>query len=179
MPRNQTECLQLIQDAVNALNALRVWEDWAHMRAQRLGLQGEKRRERDDEHEDLCLMQYLQSVAVDLFDAEVYPAAASTSFPQIGRIPDYFKTYLAQLWEAYDELHTVANDLVIKGYKSIAEPIYCHIGHLFDEIIETRRTIKEGDLAGWEYHHVSRYQVAMDNVHDRYEGKEKKHGYTY
>lgn len=115
MAKYQAECIQLLQEATNLLNASQQWENHAHVRAQRIGLQGEKRRGRYDERKDLCLMQYLQSVAADVFDAEIIPEVVSVAFPQITKIPDYFKAYQLKLWETYESLHAIANELVVKG----------------------------------------------------------------
>lgn len=180
MAKYQAECIQLLQNAINLLHASQQWENRAQVRAQSLGLQAEKREERIEQRKELNLMQYLQSVANDAFDgAEIYPAAGNVTFPQVTQIPDYFKAYLAKLWETYYALHDIANELVVKDYKPIAEPIYEYICCLWDEIIDTRRMVKESALDGWSYHHVSRLQVSAENKHDRLEKLERKTGYKY
>lgn len=168
----------LMQRAINLLEASRAWEGQAFLKAQILGLQGEKRRERYEARKDYMLMQYLQCCAVDLFDTELTPSSSQVTISNTS-IPEYFRTYLKKLWETYNELHNIANDLVVAGWKPIAEPLYCHLDYLLEVIVETKRTIKEGDLADWEYHHVSRYQVSNHNIHDCYEKKEAKQGYKY
>lgn len=180
MANNKEDCIRLLQAAVNLLYASQEWEGVAHMKAQKLGLQGEKRRERYEQRKELCIMQYLQSVAIDLFDVEIMPARQNVNFPQVTDIQSYFNQYLAKLWEIYEGIHSIANELVVKNYKAISEPLYEYACCLFKEIIDTRRTIKEGTIANWEFHHVSRYQVSMkENVHDKFEGKEEQQGYKY
>lgn len=179
MAQYQTECLKLLQDAINLLDASQKWENRAQIKAQKLGIQGEKRREGHDERKELCLAQYLQRTAMDIFDAELYPEVGNVSAPAFSRPQDYFTAYHAKLWETYEALHMIANELVVKGYKPIAGPMYDYACYMFDEIIDTRRQLKEYALAGWEYHHISRYQVSYENRHDDYEKKERKQGYEY
>lgn len=178
MAANKEQCIALLQSAINILDDSFRWEDQAYTRAQMLSVHGEKRRERHEARKDYMLQQHLKCLAVDLFDMELKAAPTSIVLPKTD-IPGYFDMYLKKLWKTYDELHKVANDLVVAGYKHIAEPIYCHLDCVFDEIIETKRTIKEGNLANWEFHHVSRYQVGYYNVHDCMEKKEQAEGYKY
>jgi len=151
MAQNKEDCIKLLQSAINLLHDSEKWCSQAFIKAQMLGLQGEKRRERHEARKGYMLMQYLQGVAVDLFDTEIYPANSDASLPAIPDIPSYFNQYLMKLWKEYEGVHMIANELVVKGYRKISEQMYCYTDCLFAEIIDTRRTIKENTLANWEY----------------------------
>lgn len=175
---NKTEYLQSIQAVINTLRACMEWDDKAFLEAQAIGLQGEKRRDCHEECKTLMLSQWLRRKTGDLFDVKVLPEPVQVNLPsEMSTIPGYFNAYLNKMEETYSGLHKQANVLVNMGYQPIAKKLYKYTCHLMKIIIEVRRIIKEGKLANWEYHHVSRYQVSFDNVHDRYECKEKKMGY--
>lgn len=177
---NSGKITALMQKAVNVLNDSEKWCNQAFMQAQLLGLQGEKRRERHEARKGYMLIQYIQSLSIDLFDHIITAQDSTVKIQGTKDIPSYFNMYLNKLETEYNELHTIANDMVVANYRIIAEQIYCYTDCLFKEIIDTKRAIKECTLAKWEYHHVSRYQVSMkENVHDIYEKKERKDGYDY
>lgn len=170
--------LPLFQTALDALERSRQWADQAFIRAQAIGLQGEKRRERHNARKDYMLIQHLRCLALDLFNTEIEPVKASGKVAA-STIPEYFREYLGKLVESYNELHQVANDMVVSGLRPASSPIYKLCDCLWDQIIECRRAIKEGELAKWEYHHISRYQVSFCNVHDKMEETEESEGYKF
>ncbi len=173
-----TKFHDLAQSAINLLCASAEWNALAHLRAQSLGLQGEKREARIDEHDAMWLKQYIASTANDLFGAEMRAYPVQLSLPDsMNSIPGYFEGLRQKLEDEYDHLHRIANELVVAGFRPIAEKLYCRTDALFCRLIEVRRTVKEGALADWAYHHVSRYQVGYHNVHDDAEKKERDRGY--
>lgn len=176
---NASETLKTMQDCINLLYASGELENHAMLKAQKLGIQGEKRREGHDERKELCLMQHLQRLAMDVFDTELYPVKSTIPLPTMSTIQEYLQQYLAKLTEVYDKLHEYANALVVLKYRPIAAPMYAYVDYIWCEIIDIRRQMKEFALAGYEYHHVSRYQVGYENRHDDYEGKERDQGYKY
>ena len=174
------ECIRLLQEAINLLEASSKWADKAFLPALKLGLRGEKRRERLAARKEHALRQHFQSLAYDLFDTELYPQDSRVEFSAVSDITEWFETFIKKLWETHFAMSKIANDFVINGYKAISEPLYDYLACIQDEIIEAKILLKGYKLANKEYHHISRYEVSTDeNVHDRYEKKEEKTGYKY
>lgn len=168
-----------MQKAINLLEASSKWNDHMSMKAHELSVHGEKRVEREEARKEMGMRQHFQHLALDLFDAELYPNIGNMTTPQVTNITAYFETYIQKLWALYSELHAIANDLVIAGYKPISEPLYEYIECIQKDIIEAKRLAKEYKLANNEFHHISRYEVSYRNVHDDMEKKEKSEGYLY
>lgn len=173
-------CIELLQEAINLLDASSKWADKAFLPALRLGLRGEKRRERYAARKEHSLKQHFQSLAYDLFDIELYPHESRVDFPMTPDITAWYEVLIRKLWETHSQLSKIANDLVVSGYKAISEPLYEYLGCIQDELIEAKILLKGYLLANKEYHHISRYEISGDdNIHDRYEKKEEKTGYKY
>lgn len=176
---NRETTLPILESAISTLKLYMSWDNSAFTRAQLLGLQGEKRVERHTARKDYMLIQYLRCLAVDLFDEEIDPEPASLPVITAMEMRNFFIEYLERMKREYDELHRLANEAVSAGLRPISKPLYELCSCLWDQIIECRRAIKEGDLARWEYHHISRYQVSYCNVHDMMISVEETDGWFY
>lgn len=169
------EVIQLLQKTITELDAWKHWGEKAFLKAQELGLQGEKRRERDYLTEiAYCLEKDYQSKALDAFNVIIEPEEIRKSFELINDYRSYFQALKQALWEEYHTLHDLANKFVVANYKPLACDLYDFTECLWDVIIKVQRIIKEGDATEWMPHHVLIYQVSYENVHDYYEKKKAK-----
>lgn len=173
------KCIALLQQAIDLLCMCSKWEDKAAMAAHKIGLQGEKRRDRYHARKDHMLVQYYMHLAYDLFGAELTPAEPNITMPNMHDIEAYLNSDIKKQWAEYAELHEIANAFVIDGYKPLSEPLYCHIACIQECIIELRRTLQEYTWSKSDpgYIYLSHHQVSNHNVHDKFEKKEEHQGY--
>lgn len=171
------ECAALLQRAINLLYAAYTWDDEASLIAQSLGLHGEKREERHMSRKFHMLVQHYRSVCLDLLDIKISPASATHDLSSFTTIKIYLEKYIEKTWATYTELQVIANELVKGCFKPLSCEMYKLADCLQDEIIRSKRLLKEYMLANEQYHHISRYEVSYDNVHDRLEKIEDKEGY--
>lgn len=173
------DCVALLQKAINLLEASSRWDDEASMKAQILGLQGEKRLERHSARKAHMLVQHYRHIAYDLFEEQLVPQVNKPNLGDMSSIVAYFETYIDKSWATYLELNELGNALVVLGYRPLSCELYEMGECLQKEIIEAKRLLKEFKLAKEEYHHISRYEVSYRNVHDDMEKKEEGEGYKY
>ncbi|MBF0651279.1 hypothetical protein IR083_20890 [Dysgonomonas sp. GY75] len=168
-----------LQTAVNLLCKAKKFEEEYMGIAQRLGLQGEKRRMR---YESACNHNFINFLKCDAYD--VY-GITLTSEPQNNGIPGaanmkaFFETYLAKMEDQYDTLHTIANKLVTLNCQHTASHLYCKCKCLIEDIKYYRRIILEGNAVSWRPEFILLHQTTECNIHDRFEEKEKEVGYDY
>lgn len=168
-PENE-ECIQLLQRAITNLDMYKHWSEEAFLQGQYLGLQGEKRRERDKITEvEYCIAKDLQSMTQDAFGVMLRPEEKRLEFSDMDTPEKYFHGLKHKLWLEYHDLHEIANRFIVIGYKPLACDLYEWVCCLWDMIIEIQRFIKEQTLNGWNYHNLLIYQVSFHNVHDYYE----------
>lgn len=173
----EAPCIKLVQQAIDLLATTTVWEDEAALVAQDLGLQGEKRIERMEARNDFALIQKYRHRIFGLLDVKLKRPNPAVNLPSMTTIEEYFEAYIKKLWATYDELHEIANALVQAKYQPLAQPLYCYVTCVEEDIVAAKRLLKEYRLAGKEYHHISRYEVGYCNRHDEAEKMERSEGF--
>jgi len=166
-----------IQHALDYLCAAETWASKAAVKAHIIGLQGEKRRLRYLSRKAGYIQDTLQHSMIDIFDTELHPHSGSTDVSGMTSLKHTMDGIISKLWKIYSECHTLANKLVVDNMRPLASPIYEYCDCILTILGELNRARKEYELAEWEYHHISRYQVSWSNVHDNYEDKEESQGY--
>lgn len=169
-----SEIKQLLQQAINAAYTSEKWEEKAFPMAQRIGLQGEKRRERYQSVKSHNLVNYLKSDSFDLYGINLTVHHIEVDVPEVTSIKDYFTMVLEKTISQYDKLHTIANKLVMANARNYAECLYSFCDELVCDIKYFRRIIQEGNIANWDPKWILLHQTSEnDNIHDSYEDKEK------
>lgn len=168
-----SEIKQLLQQAINAAYTSEKWEEKAFPIAQRIGLQGEKRRERYQSVKSHNLVNYLKSDSFDLYGINLTVHHIEVDVPEITSIKAYFEMVLEKTIGQYDKLHTIANKLVMANARSSAKCLYCFCDELACDIKYFRRTIMEGNIVNWDPKFMLLHQVTAEDVHDNFEAKEK------
>lgn len=166
------EIKQLLQQAINAAYTSEKFEEKAFPIAQRIGLQGEKRRERYQSVKSHNLVNYLKSDSFDLYGITLTVHHIEVDVPEVTSIKDYFTMILEKTIGQYDKLHSIANKLVMANARNYAECLYSFCDELACDIKYFRRTIMEGQLTNWDPKWILLHQVTQSNVHDDYEDKE-------
>jgi len=174
-----TEVKNLLQQTVDSLCKSRYYEEEAMCIAQRIGLQGEKRRMRYDSVKCTNLIHHLLCDAYDAYGITIEMKETHVSTPTITNFSGYFNTVLGFYESKYDTLHGIANKLVLANAKSYAEKLYCICGCVMDDIRYFRRTIAEGKLNNWDASWILLHETTDHNVHDHMEEKEKGVGYNF
>lgn len=169
-----SEIKQLLQQAINAAYTSEKWEEKAFPIAQRIGLQGEKRRERYQSVKSHNLVNYLKSDSFDLYGINLTVHHIEVDVPEVTSIKEYFTMVLEKTIGQYDKLHNIANKLVMANAKCSAEKLYCFCDELACDIKYFRRTIMEGNIVNWDSKFMLLHQVTQSNVHDSIEEKEHK-----
>ena len=165
--------IKLVDKTINLLETISIWDEKMAMQAHKIGLQGEKRKERYTGRKAHLIAQKLQHDVYDIFDAELYPVAQKVPIPNFNSAKDYYIEYINKMWYLYEELHMIANTMVTSNLKPLSGCIYKLTDCMFNDILHSQRFFKECEKAKWEYHHISRYQVSLENIHDEYEKKEE------
>jgi len=168
----------IIQRAINLFDTAAQWSRSAAMKAHMSGLQGEKRRLRYLYRRANNIVDVLSSQMWDLFCVEMVPEKGSVDVSALLCPRSTMAGIMNTTTKVYSEGHQLANELVAACYRPLAKPLYDYIDCLFEVIRELHRAHFEYDLANYDYHHVSRYQVAYYNIHDEYEEKERSQGYN-
>jgi len=168
----------LLQKAINFMETVSVWERKAARRAHIVGLQGEKRRLRRLSRDARNIVDWFEYKIYDTLCKEVYNQAGNADVSMFKCPKSTMSGIIEKLWTIYNELHQLANDLVVAKFRSFATPLYCYAEEIFALIGELNRNFNEYEMAAWEYHHISRYQVSWYNIHDEEEDKEESQGYS-
>lgn len=167
----------LIQRSLDLMETASCWERKAAKSAHICGLQGEKRRLRYLYREAQNIVDWTEHTAYDLLKIEIRAQEGTIDTSSLLCPMSTMNGLIEKLWTIYYEAHQIANDLINAKFKKFAEPLYCYANKLFDILTELQRAQSEYEKAKYEYHHISRYQVAWENVHDNYEAKEERQGY--
>ena len=147
--------------------------------AQYLGLQGEKRRMRYESTKSHNLMNYLKCDAFDVYGIDLKTHHQEVEMPEIMNIKGYLTAYLEKIEHQYDILHSIANKLVLANCQHYACCLYDVCKDLICDIKYYRRTMLEGDVTKWSPEFILLHQTSAENIHDKFEGKEKKVGYEH
>lgn len=176
---NKQEIKSLLQQAVDAVSMAKSLEEDLMCKAQTLGLQGEKRRQRYESAKSYNFIKFLKCDAFDAYGIELELKHVAAPSQQVSGIKGYFDVFLSKQEQLYDMLHTIANKLVVNNCQYYAKFLYGKCACIVEDTKYTRRTILEGNLVNWSPEFILLHQTTMENVHDRYEEKEKEVGYDY
>jgi len=176
---NKQEIKSLLQQAMDAISMAQCLEEDLMCKAQRIGLQGEKRRQRYESAKSYNLIKYLKCDAFDAYGIELEHKAGTAPAQQIGGMKGYFDVFLNKQEQLYDVLHTIANKLVAVNCQYYAKLLYDKCACIVEDIKYARRTILEGNLVNWAPEFILLHQTTLENVHDHFEEKEKEVGYNY
>lgn len=167
----------LLQKALNLMETAACWERKAAKKAHVVGLQGEKRRLRKLYREAQNVVDWIEHYAVDLLKIDICAQEGTVDVSTLTDTKTTMDGIIAKLWVIYNEVHQIANDLVMAKFRGFSHRLYKYADCLFYILGELQRADSEYGKASYEYHHVSRYQVSYYNVHDEYEPKEEEQGY--
>jgi len=167
----------LLQKTLNFMDAVAHWDRKAAKRAHIVGLQGEKRRLRYLSREATNIVTWTEHKAFDVLKLDICPQMGTVDISALVCPMSTMNGIIEKLWTMYHEIHKIANDMVVAGYRSFAKPLYDYVEVLFCILGELQRNQSEYEKAEYEYHHISRYQVTWYNIHDEYEAKEESQGY--
>lgn len=168
-----------LQDAVNLLSKAKRFEEQFMVIAQRLGLQGEKRRLRYESAVNHNLINFIICNSFDVYGISITSDPQNNSVPNVSTIEDFYTNYLAKMENQYDKMHEIANILVTSNCQHMAKYLYDRCRSLIEDIKYYRRTIMEGDAVKWNPEFIFLHQTTQCNIHDYYEEKEKSVGYDY
>lgn len=177
---NRTLAQNLEQRTLDLFETSALWMRKGAMKCHMAGLQGEKRRLRYLYREAQNVTDCLQHSGWDLFDPglELYPVVGSADISKMMDPESCIRIIIETYWKIHDAAHEIANEMVIGKFKGLSEPVYHYCDCLMNMIGETQRNYRSYEAAGWDWHHVSRHQETDCNIHDKYEGKEEKQGYS-
>lgn len=182
MPAKE-QCLQQIQSTVDLLYRFEEFENTVFVKALSFGIQGKKRESRMAGTKDENIRKYLQSMAFDLFETEIYPREAHPEFPAADSVEMFLTEYRKGLWEMYWRISEAANVFVAPlCLRSLAKPLYHRAECIEESIIDLNRKIKRyTDMKehGTALHDLYIYETSDYNNHDEAEKHEKKMGYHY
>ena len=179
MPMDHSAVKPLLQRALDLMDTADKWEREAAFEAHVVGLQGEKRRLRWLSREARNVVDMLRHGAYDVLDkVRLTPKPGTVDVSGLTDCEATMNGIIDKLWVIYAEAHQLANDMVVAKFRSFAQWLYCYTDKLFCIIGTLQRNRCEYEKASYEYHHVSRYQVGMCNIHDDYEKKEAAQGYV-
>lgn len=177
--RDKDQIKSTIQELLNVVSDSMNWEMEAFTRAQKLGLQGEKRRNRYECSKNLDLLNSLKCFSFDLFGWTLKPEQREITIVPTGDFSTYFSVYHKKITTVYESMHDLANKLVQLNMQPLSCRVYRKLDCIMKDIIDTNRTIMEGEKTGWSPEFMFLHQTTVENVHDEYEKKEKGNGYEY
>lgn len=176
------EIKALLQNVVEELQYAEKYCKSYMLKAQRVGLQGEKRRLRYESVKYHNLINYLECDYYDLYGSDLEVQYMERHIPTVKGVKDFFEKVLEYFEKRYDRLHKIANDLVVANGRNYASCLYAHCDCLIEYIKEYRRVLVEGEMSGWTDAYIQRlmlHETTWHNVHDHYEDKEKSVGYDF
>jgi hypothetical protein len=170
----------LTQKTIDLLETASCFCRKAAMKCHIVGLQGEKRRMRYLYRKCNNIADSMQHGVYDIFSPglELYPNTGNTDITMINSPQTCMKKMIDTLWAVHDQLHLIANDMVIQKMKGLSGPLYDYCSCLMSMLGEMQRNYRSYEAGGWEYHHISRHQESACNIHDEYEDKEGHQGYS-
>lgn len=167
----------LLQKLLNNMETASCWARKAAKRANIVGLQGEKRRLRYLSREARNVVDWTEHNAWTVFKIDICAQPGTVDVSLLMCSMTTMSGIIDKLWTIYNETHQIANDLVAAKLKHVADCVYKYVDKIYCIIGELQRAQSEYEMADYEYHHISRYQVAWENVHDIYECEEEKQGF--
>lgn len=180
---DNTKLRELLQQALTSLcKHKKYYKDGFQKAQQRVGLQGQKRIFRKESAKNFNLINYLISDAFDSFSIVLDETDQNISDIRITDIKSFYYNYLPVLVKEYEDLHTIANALVVANARHYAELLYNKCECLMEYIKYYRRTMKQGDEMNWSETYtlyLLEHETTCENVHDREEKKEKEYGYDF
>jgi hypothetical protein len=175
----ENEIKTLLQNALSVLCKSKRFEEDVMLKAQRLGLQGEKRRLCYESARNHNLINYFKRDSFDAYALTLAVPEVQVSNVTINGIQEFFQISLQKVEEQYDALHTIANSLVAANGQHYACLLYDRCRCLIEDVKYYRRTILEGNATGWKPEFIFLHQTTACNIHDEFEKKEAEVGYTY
>lgn len=176
---NHKEVKTLLQQGIDALLTSKSLEEDLMYKAQKIGLQGEKRRQRYESTKSYNLIKFLRCDAFDTCGIELELKSVTAPVQRVTNIKEYFEVFLSKQEQLYEMLHTIANKLVVNNSQYYAKFLYEKCNCIICDIKYARRIILEGNLVSWNPEFILLYQTTDENVHDSFEEKEKTVGYDY
>lgn len=171
---NSAQIKEYIQKALHIICTAKHYEEEACLIAQRLGLQGEKRRLACESVMNHILANKIRRCAYDVYGFIYSGKYPEISIPEMGNYKMFFETYLAKMEEQHDALHNIANMLVTLNSRYFAMHLYDKCECIIKDIEYYRRTITEGNAAEWKPEWIFLHQTTAQNIHDHFEELEKK-----
>lgn len=167
----------LIQKSLNLMETAKKWESRAAKKALMCGLQGEKRRLRWLSREAGFAIDWTEQMAWGILKIDLCAQEGSVDVSGLLDTRSTTEGIIEKLWTIYSAARKLVNEFTIANFKDFAVPLDKYACKLFKIIGELQRYQSEYEMAKYEYHHISRYQVSLENVHDEYECEEEKQGY--
>lgn len=167
----------LLQRALDLMETAARWERRAAKKAYICGLQGEKRRLRYLYREAQNIVDWIEYAAEDDLKLDICAKEGSVDVSSLLCPMSTMNGVIEKLWTIYGNIRSLVNEIIAANFKDFSVPLDKYACELFAIIGELQRTQSEYEKAKYEYHHISRYQVGWENVHDKYEAMEEKQGY--
>ena len=170
---------------VNAINEFYYAEKYCKsymLKAQKLGLQGEKRRLRYESTKFHNLINFFECDFYDLYGIDITMQHGDNQMATVSSIQDFIRKVLEYKEKMFDKFHNLANGLVVANGRNYAGHLYKYCDCLVEDIKEYRRMVMEGDASGWSEAYLQRlmmHETTWHNVHDSFEDKEKSVGYDF
>lgn len=174
-----TEVKNLLQKSIDVLSKAKRMEEEYMFCAQKLGLQGEKRRLRYESSVNHNLINFLRCDSFDVYSFELICNVQNINIQIPPTVKDFFESYLMKLENEYDVLHDIANKLVVSNAQHAAKHLYDKCRCIIEDIKYYKRTLLEGNATGWKPEFIFLHQTTGCNVHDFFEEKERETGYNY
>lgn len=171
---NVAEIRDQLQKVVDLLCKTKKYEQGYMVNAQKLGLQGEKRRFRYESAKVHNLINFYICDIFDTYGLSLKNEEQAVSVAPIGSISAYFDTVLEFLESKHDNLHAIANKLVTLNAQHAATKLYDKCRCIIEDIKYYRRTIQEGKSTGWSTEFMLLHQTTQCNIHDHFEKKERE-----
>lgn len=166
--RNEDSPVALLKKAIDCKHKGVIFHATASRKTHTMGLQGHKRWNRYQMHEDLCELVMLQHYLIDMY-GEDYDSVIDYEAPAM---PDV-KTYLEE-YNHYETTYSrimsdISNQLVLMNCAHDAHIIRCMLGDAAKEIEKTRRWAQDFEKAGWDWAYI---RFKDDQLHEKMKCKE-------
>jgi hypothetical protein len=148
--------------------------------AQKLFLEGEKRRLRYLSTRYHDLIRFFETDFFDLFAEFLNCPHTPAILSEISNVGEFFKKTNRCVEDFHNKLHGYANDLMPCFSYRYAKILLCKIDEISNIIVEYNRIIGEGEKCNWDNYYIQRImskEQTYENIHDLYEEKENDHGY--
>ena len=175
---NKENLKNILQSVYNEFYNAEKWCESYLTKAQKLCLNGEKRRLRYESVKFHNLKNYIVTDAFDSFGIELSLEHQEATISTVTGISDFFAKSLDYCDKNYNKFHNFANELCQNNAycytKKLLELTHC----ILEQIKYYRRTIAEGNAANWDMTWLLQHQSTAESVHDTYEKLEKE-GVSY